>query len=112
MHPAWISTGDPKETDDTAIAHTRRYTDVSGAKILLVRRHLWVDVQTIWCQRSERPNPVALFMSAKIRVIPEELFNYKNRQILQGMTGHDRACSYMVVEGKLSQQWPNTPHTL
>ena len=45
---------------------------------------LWIEVKSLWDQRSESPDPMALFCFPKVCRLLVDLFDHKDREILQG----------------------------
>ena len=92
-------------------SHTRRYTCtvVSGTKILLIRRHLLINVQAIWCQHSKRLNLVALLMSAIIRARDDHQMNiyFLQEELQQEELQQDLAASCRIILCGLLSRKPN-----
>ena len=59
---------------------------------------LWIDIQSLWGQRSESLDPVALFRFAMTGLFPVNLFYYKNRKILQGIAFRVKMSSHWFFQ--------------
>ena len=69
---------------------------------------LWIESESLWGQRSESLNPVALFRSAVAGLFPVNLFNYENRKVLQGVASELKwaATGCSRRRGLISDRWP------
>ena len=70
-----------------------------------------MEVQSLRGQRSERLNPVTFFRFAKVRLLPVDLFDHKDRKILQGVAIGIKMIFHWLIQMSMFNIWSMAIHS-